>query len=108
MPNIFEVEDPRGRRVNCSEDCWDKHIVVDHYIMSDKLDEVVKVIERPHFIATDSLFNDREVYYRRRRKKLQYIKVVVEFDGASGNVRTAYITDSGKSGERVIWMPSKE
>ena len=104
MPNVFEVTDPRGRKVVCTEECWDWHILNARPWMEGWEGRVSEAIEKPTFIGQDVRKQNRQVYYRLRRREMRYIKVVVEFEGEElGTVITAFPADSPKRGERLIW-----
>lgn len=102
MSNIIDATDPRGRRVVCSKACWHGHILIKHPFMFSWLKRLHKAIEEPIAIFKDSDFGDREVYYHLTKKK--YVKVVVRFEGDKGEVVTAFLTDSPKPGETLLWV----
>lgn len=108
MPDIFDVTDPRGYRVICSEATWQSHILANRPFMQGWEDEVQAAVENPTFgIYQDASHPERHIYYRLNTKKPRYIKVVVHFDDEhSGNVITAFPTDSMKAGEKLIWTKS--
>jgi hypothetical protein len=108
MPNIFEVDDPRGRSVICTEACWKWHILDYHHDMAGREAEVIAAITRPSLgIFSDTDFENRNVYYLRRSGKPYYLKVVVEFKSErEGEVITAYLAFSPKAGEKLIWPSS--
>lgn len=110
MSNLFEVSDPRGRKVVCTEDCWNEHILFNRPWMIGWEDEIQKAIEAPYMgIFQDNDFENREIYYGLSKGKERYIKIVVEFqEGNYGEVVTAFPTDSPKSGERLIWLKSED
>ncbi|MBZ0283490.1 MAG: hypothetical protein K8L97_22330 [Anaerolineae bacterium] len=104
MPNVFEVTDPRGWLVICTEDCFKNHIVTHHSIMEDCEEEVKQAIEAPviGIIYCDAHNVNRNIYYRKR--KSGYLKVVVQFDeNGLGEVITAFPVSYPKSGEKIIW-----
>ncbi len=107
MANVFEATDPRGRRVTCTDETWDNHILTGHPIMEGQEGDVQAAIQKPTIgIFRDAHFEDREVYYLLKRRT--YVKVVVRFDGDVGTVITAFETDSPKRGERMIWPVSSD
>ena len=110
MSNLFEVSDPRGHKIICTEDCWNEHILFNRPWMIGWENEVQKAIESPHMgIFQDNAYKNREIYYGLSAGKERYIKVVVESkDQNYGEVITAFPTDSPKSGERMIWPTSKD
>ena len=111
MPNQFEVTDPRGRRVICTEDKWRWHIVSKHgKYMEGYEDEVKQAIQEPNpGIFEDTQRPNRNSYYLRLPRSRKYIKVVVNFsDESEGYVVTAFKTDSVKRGEKQIWPTSTD
>src|SRR5574341_1538397 len=92
MPNKFEVTDPLGRTVVCTEDRWRWHIVSKHgRFMEGYEEEVKQAIEAPDpGIFQDKERAERNNYYLRLPRSRKYIKVVVDFsDGNEGKVITA-------------------
>jgi hypothetical protein len=87
MPNVFEVTDPRGRVVMCTEECWTGHVLYNRPWMLGWEDDVAQVIEHPLMgIFRDADFENRDIYYGfNPNKKDRYIKVIVEFRGALPN-----------------------
>lgn len=111
MAHLFTAIDPRGRAVTCSDDLWQRKILVKHAIMKGLENEVKKTVEKPDFgfIYQDADREDRNIYYRMYAKLHLYIKVVAEFNGeGTGRVVSAFITDSPKAGEKLIWPQSKD
>lgn len=107
MANHFEVNDPRGRKVVCTLETWQSHILLDHSEM-DGCEELVMATIAHGTIYRDVRKDYRHVYYRRVKGKGYYIKVVVEFDDAdSGEVITAFRSRNRKPGERKIWPTPK-
>jgi hypothetical protein len=108
MPNKFEVIDPRGKTVICTEDRWRWHIVSGHgKFMDGYEDEVKQAIEAPtEGIFQDAVRTERHNYYLRLPRSRKYIKVVVDFsDEDGGQVITAFKTDSVKQSETLLWQP---
>jgi hypothetical protein len=105
MPNVFEITDPRGRKVVCTEDRWKWHILSSHPWMTGWESEVMAAIQTPTIgIYQDAESENRHIYYMLPEGRKRYIKVVVDFDDqAVGTVITAFPTDSPKPGERLIW-----
>jgi hypothetical protein len=108
MPKIFEVNDPRGYTVVCSEEIWNSHILANRPFMKGWEDDVKSAIENPTFgIYQDANHQERHIYYRLHAGRQRYIKVVVKFDADNfGDVITAFPTDSMKAGEKLIWTKS--
>lgn len=99
--NFFEVTDPRGKKIICTNDCWQKHILAKHPFLSGWEKDIEKAIKKPDAIYKDANFPDTENYYKKTKKC--YIKVPVKFNGDNGNTRTAFFCDSPKTGEVLIW-----
>lgn len=109
MTNVIEVHDCRGYKVICTEEIWYGKILVSRPWMNGWENIVSEAIKAPSFICGDKDHQDRHAYYMLRiDKKNRYVKVIVKFDARNeGFVISAYPTDSGKSGEFLIWTPSK-
>ena len=61
----------------------------------------------PHFIFEDSKKINRNAYYVIENDGNSYLKVVVAFSVSNkGQVISAYLTDSIKKGEKIIWKRS--
>ncbi|MBA3871586.1 MAG: hypothetical protein H0X30_20765 [Anaerolineae bacterium] len=106
MKNIFEVVDPRGYKITCTEDCLNNHIIPHHQIMKGREEEIRLTIENPEFglIYQDANRPERNIYYKLSKKKDSYLKVVVAFDkNDEGTVITAFPVSYPKSGEKIIW-----
>ena len=108
MANIFEVTDPRGYVVVCSEEIWNSHILANRPFMTGWEEEVKAAIQSPSFgVYQDANRQERQIYYRRHTGKQRYMKVVVAFfEKDSGSVVTAFPTASMKAGEKLIWTKS--
>lgn len=123
MSNIFEVRDPRGILVYCSERQWNEHIVSytgNHPLMKDNIPAVVDTINNPDAIyeSHDSVppMDYREVYVKKSKmatyinSKAPYTKVVVFSGGGTAEVITAYNTvneTGGTIGDAVYIRKSK-
>lgn len=106
MSILLEAIDPRGIKVKLTEDQWNIHILGEHPYMSAHLQEIRNAIENPFpgFIYSDADFDDRNVYYHWKLSSKVYVKVVVGLVSEnSGEIITAFKTDSCKKGEDVIW-----
>lgn len=109
MSDVFEAEDARGRKVICTNEIWNWHILDFHPELEGLEAEVKDAIEHPFMgIYRDTDYENRDVYYKMLAGTAHlYLKVVVEFDeNYVGRVVTAFKTDSGKSGEELIWPTS--
>lgn len=109
MPIEFEVEDPRGRRIVCTQEVWRNHITRKRPWMStpEWIEIVKKTLQEPlgpiYQDANDP--SKRQVYYRRITSPTRYLKVIVEFESeeSDGQLITATPANNGKTGERPIW-----
>jgi hypothetical protein len=109
MEYMFEVTDPRGFIVHCTESVWYDHIVYGHSWMEGAEEDVADAIVNPLWISEDRLRANRNVYYALRSDPPRYLRVVVEFDkDYVGDVKTAFPASSGKPGEKWIWPQSKD
>ena len=101
---IFEVTDPRGHKIVCTEENWKLHILDQHPFMVNYIEEIKQAIEKPFlgFIYSDTTNEKRHIYYG-KAVDIRYVKVVVEFDTEDGTVITAYLTTNMKKGEKLIW-----
>lgn len=107
MSLLFTVVDPRGITITCSKQQWQEHVLLEHGFMANRLDEVKITLENPLHICTDSVFKNRQCYYRMHVKGNRYMKVIVELISEDkAELVSAYQPDAGKKGERIIWPPS--
>lgn len=106
MTVLFETTDPRGKKVICTDEIWLIHVLDGHPEMEGLQDEVRKTIQSPIYgmIYQDRDYPERNIYYRQKSKFI-YIKVVIEFLKDDGILITAYLTDSVKPGEKLLWTP---
>jgi hypothetical protein len=97
---LFETNDPLGRQIRLTEDCYEFHILVEHPDMAD-VDEIARAVRTPDYITQDAIDFTRLVYYRTYRRQPQrwMIKVVVEHN----EVVTAYRVQRLKRGEPILW-----
>jgi hypothetical protein len=108
MPIEFEVIDPRGRRIVCSQDTWRNHVSKKRPWMStpEWIEAVKKTLQEPLvYIYQDANFPNRHVYYRKQTNRTWYMKVIVEFknEESIGELIAATPANSGKTGEKPIW-----
>ena len=110
MDVVFDVTDPRGKQVICTQDCWNNHILEARSWMDGWEEYVAKAIEKPTFgIYEDANRPERNIYYLLHTKRDRYIKVVVSFDNEDkGVVITAFPSDNMKAGEKLIWTASDQ
>ena len=106
MTEVFVATDPRGKKVTCTEEVWMAHVLEGHPEMEGLEGEVSQAIQSPLYmmIFQDRDYPERNIYYR-KKSRFTYIKVVVEFLKDNGVLITAYLTDSVKPGEKLLWTP---
>lgn len=106
--NVFELTDCRGVRISCTEETWYYKILGSRPFMKDWLPLVKKTLENPHFICIDEDKKGREVYYLFHQYKAnKYIKVIIKLGSNNkGYLISAFPTDNGKDGEKIIWTRS--
>ena len=112
MKIAFQINDIRGRKVVCTEECWYSHILDEHQDMEGFEEEVKEAIQNPYplpCVYQDRDYPSRHIYYRlfRTKKYSYYIKAIVDFsEPDEGELITAFKTDSPKTGELMIWPES--
>jgi len=109
MRVLFEAVDPRGWQVTCTEDCWQRHVLVRRPWMLGWEPRVKKAIEKPRYgIYRSSKHPERQIYYLRLDRH-RHLRVVVRFPKEGpGEVVTAYTTDYLTPGEVLIWPESHD
>lgn len=105
---LFRATDPRGKKVELSQDRLDSHIRTKGGHLTDP-EDIRNTIEDPEFILQDSGHIKRQDYYKiNKTKKVFYNKVVVHFQSESepGDVVTAFITSKAepRNSEDVLWQ----
>ncbi len=87
---IFEITDKTGKLIHLSKERWNNHIKIEHPDMVGT-DEIIRVLKEP-----DSIINLGEEkvyfykYYKNRKFKSKYLKIIVKYLNGSGYVITAY------------------
>jgi hypothetical protein len=100
---LFMVVDPRGEKVYCEQQQWERHVVEAKPFMAKLLRQVQETIMLPNAIFRDADFEDRCCYYRLRPNGVNYMKVVTETVAEGINkMITAFPADSPKKGETAI------
>lgn len=110
MDILFEVTDPRGRRIRLYRDRWQDHIIppTHHPEMARHLTEVRSALKDPDCIQQSRQRGDTQLYYKlgvaKGRYKRLHIVVVARFPSKiRGYVRTAYLTPLPRGGD-TIWI----
>ena len=102
MPNQFEVRDPEGRKIVCTDARWTHIITMRSFMYSYEM-KIRETLEKPTCRLKDADYPNREVFYRLYKTSKRFMKVVVEFLGNDGSVITAHPASSFKKGEEEIW-----
>ena len=77
--------------------------------MKPYLEEVRAALHEPDFICRDVIHDTRQCYYLRKSALRHYMKVVVNLEKErEATLVTAFLADSGKKGEKIIWPPLKD
>lgn len=106
MAVLFQTKDPQERTIVCTEERWNDHVLSQRPWMEFWVDDVKLAVEKPIYICSAADNDKREVFYYIPAPTSKYLRVVVQFDSDQGEVITAYPTDSGKPGEKMIWPTS--
>ena len=97
MDNIFEIKDKTGRVIYLSKERW-KHILK-HPKMNEQLEEIQKTLKNPLKLIDYGLEKDIKYYYRYykgRKSKARYLRVIVKYLNGKGYVVTAYFINKIK------------
>ncbi len=98
---MFEVDDPRQRRVYLSEERYYTHIRRRHPEM-DRVEYIEESVTSPHIITRDAGDELVEVYYKQGGHPDypdEWVRVVVR----QGAVVTAFVKNHPKPTEEVLW-----
>jgi len=79
---------PNGRLVLITSDTW-AHVISEHEYMAPYLDDVVATLEYPDHRRSDKR-PGREQYYKRGVGPLNWLRAVIEFEGANDRLVTAF------------------
>jgi len=106
MANFFEVTDPRGYLISCTEERWFGQILVEYPEMEDAKALVIEAIRNPRnsVIYWVRDFPDHHIYYTIHLSGTYYVKAVVGFSTkVHGQLITAFMPDSLRRGETPLW-----
>jgi hypothetical protein len=106
MANFFEVTDPRGCHVVCTEECWLRRILIENPEMEGAEGLVMEAIGTPRHSAIyrQRDFPNHLVYYVIHPSRKCYVKAVVRFSAdCRGELITAFMPDSLRMGEKPLW-----
>ena len=96
---LFEIFDKTGRKIHLTEELW-KHIMYEHTILSNRLNDLIDTLLNPLIIVSSS--SDSKVrcyykYYKNIRLNAKYLMVVVKYLNGSGFIITSFYTDKIKN-----------
>lgn len=101
MANIFDIVDPRGKKIICTEKTWDEHIKK-HFGNSDFWKgEAEETVKNPDSIYSDVDCDKTENYYRQLEKVK--IKVCTRLIDDEIIVVSAHLRNVIKTGEILLW-----
>lgn len=109
--NEFVCKDRNGVVVNCSRECWKKHILSSRSELSGRQELVKEIIESPTSEYQDIRHIDTKSIYKKVVLNPVWeevlvkvsVKYKVQFGRERGYVKTAYSTDKVKTGEVWLW-----
>lgn len=94
MTRLFEVNDKSKRSIYLTKERW-LHILK-HPDMHDQFDFMIAILQRPIKIVPLS-WDSQTVYYygyfKNRRSKAKYLRVVVKYLNGEGFIITAYFVE---------------
>ena len=90
MSLIFELIDKTRRRVRLTKERWEH--ILEHKGMENYLEDIKIMIERPEKIVPhdDASVNDYYKYYKHKKSKNKFLKVVVKYLNGDGYILSAY------------------
>jgi len=91
MAIIFEVIDKTGRKIHLTEE-RKMHIIHEHPDMQHHFEELQMILKRPLKIVPHEYGNLHSYYsyFKNRKNKSKYLKIVVKYLNNHGFVITAY------------------
>ena len=98
------LTDPLGNRINLTEICWTRHILVRHPIMAEMRDKLEHTIATPDFIYQSKIDPESHLYYKRfthPRWGDYYLMAVV--DAGQKLVKTAFPVYNLNKGKIRLW-----
>ncbi len=87
MDNVFEVIDKTGRKIYLSKERW-KHITIEHSNVT--MWHIEETIVNYQKIITNKDVNNYYAYFKDKKEKSKYLKVVVKYLNGNGFIITAY------------------
>ena len=86
MEYIFEIIDKTGRKIRLTKEQW-KHIIKEHPIVADKIEEIKETLKRPLAVRTSDYDENVRFYYRYYKNinlKEKYLLVIVKYLNGNG------------------------
>ncbi len=109
ITRTYRVEDPRGLDITLTPQRWNRHVIIHHPDMAERLQEVLLAVREPEVIQLSTYDPGVHLYFRRKAKGLGkfsrlFVEVVVRVDleRISGDIVTAHLTNALEKG-RVLW-----
>jgi|TARA_Y100000294_G_C8318970_1_gene241873 hypothetical protein len=89
---VFEITDKTGRKIHLSKERW-KHIREYHPNIENP-DEISESIQKPDKIIVDERedVNNFYKYFKHKKQKSKFLKVVVKYLNDSGFIMSAHFT----------------
>lgn len=89
MLNIFAVKDKSNRIIYLTKERW-KHIITEHPVLSNKIENIKEAVINPLVIRKDS-YNDKiRYYYLKDKIEKRYLLVIVKYLNGKGHIRTSF------------------
>ena len=92
MEYIFEIIDKTGRKIRLTKEQW-KHIIKEHPIVADKIEEIKETLKRPLAVRTSDYDENVRFYYRYYKNinlKEKYLLVIVKYLNGNGFIITIF------------------
>lgn len=91
MDYVFEIFDKSGRRIHLSKERWN-HILLEHPDISDKLEEIKQILEKPDVVMPHKFDISMRNYYKYYKSEKSYFMISVKYLNGDGFVATAFYT----------------
>lgn len=94
MEFIFEIPDRTGRKIHLSKERW-SHIRIEHPLV-ENIEELKITLTNPVKIMQHEYgeLYDYYCYFKNKKQKSKYLKVVVKYLNGVGFILTAYFVKS--------------
>lgn len=90
MSNIFEIIDKSGRKIHLTKNRWGEHIKFEHPDLIDYNDIKETLINPDKITEISEEIRHYYKYYKNRKNKSKFLKVIVKYLNQHGFVITAY------------------